>query len=582
MAFSFGNTQAQPTLGFGTPTGKTGFGTGFAFGSGTPTVTTTTTSTFSGFGSTFTGTPASTTSAAGFGTPTTATSLGFGTPAASSASAGFGTSFITNTAPTFGSAFGTPALTSTTGGFGTFSSPAATTTNLFSGFNATNANNFTGFTGFAAPTTTPSAFSSFGNAFNTRPTQSVAFPGFNSGNFGQPAVQQPTVPDVNQVIYNSIFNCNVYGDERDALLAKWNLLQASWGTGRGYYNQSQPAAEYSPQNPYCRFKAIGYSVIPDHDNKEGLTAIVFSKKESDVKSQKDQLIAGLNSVLGNKANLTLSIHSIRSIAEQKTQVLIYVQEKGMTGSLRKIPAIDLANFLLQPMQKQQLVSLGVENVFAHVKSDTDQLKEYLAKAPTGVDIRIWKQAQIDNPNATKYIPIPLIGFEQLKWRSKCQEKETALHRGFLEQVSKDIIELKRRHATSVAHITEQKRKLLELQHRVLQILARQEVTRKAGIALQPEEELLKGQLQNMQTQISVPTQFKGRLNELLAQIRILNQNGQVSTSERYNMDSVIQEDIINFLRMEQHGITHLVDIITTDLSHLKMIREGMQELLQKQ
>lgn len=48
------------------------------------------------------------------------------------------------------------------------------------------------------------------------------------------------------------------------------------------------------------------------------------------------------------------------------------------------------------------------------------------------------------------------------------------------------------------------------------------------------------------------------------------------------MDSVIQEDIINFLRMEQHGITHLVDIITTDLSHLKMIRDGMQELLHKQ
>lgn len=86
-----------------------------------------------------------------------------------------------------------------------------------------------------------------------------------------------------------------------------------------------------------------------------------------------------------------------------------------------------------------------------------------------MDIRIWKQAQLDNPNPQKYIPVPLIGFEHLKWRSKCQEKETGLHRGFLEQVSKDITELKRRHASSVSQISEQKRKLLELQHRVLTV-----------------------------------------------------------------------------------------------------------------
>lgn len=88
--------------------------------------------------------------------------------------------------------------------------------------------------------------------------------------------------------------------------------------------------------------------------------------------------------MGNKPNLTININSIRAISESKTQVLILVQEKGMTGSVRKIPASDLANYLLQPMQKQQLVSLGTDNVFAHVKPDSDQLKEYLSKAPTGI------------------------------------------------------------------------------------------------------------------------------------------------------------------------------------------------------
>lgn len=102
--------------------------------------------------------------------------------------------------------------------------------------------------------------------------------------------------------------------------------------------------------------------------------------------QKEQLIASLNTVMGNKPNLTITIQDIRAIADSKTQVLIFVQEKGMTGTVRKIPASDLANYLLQPMQKQQLVSLGAENVFAHVTPDSDQLQEYLSKPPLGLYI----------------------------------------------------------------------------------------------------------------------------------------------------------------------------------------------------
>lgn len=87
--------------------------------------------------------------------------------------------------------------------------------------------------------------------------------------------------------------------------------------------------------------------------------------------------------MGNKPNLTINIADIRSISETKTQVLIYAQEKGITGSVRKIPATDLAAFLLQPVQRQQLGSLGTDNLFPHVLPDSEQLAEYLSKPPTG-------------------------------------------------------------------------------------------------------------------------------------------------------------------------------------------------------
>ena len=87
----------------------------------------------------------------------------------------------------------------------------------------------------------------------------------------------------------------------------------------------------------------------------------------------------------------------------------------------------------------------------------------------GIDPRLWKQAQLDNPDPEKYIPVPMIGFGEVRWRMKCQEQETKLHQAFLDRVAEDIAQLQRRHITTVATIAEYRHKFLELEHRVLQV-----------------------------------------------------------------------------------------------------------------
>ena len=51
------------------------------------------------------------------------------------------------------------------------------------------------------------------------------------------------------------------------------------------------------------------------------------------RNQQAQLITSLNMVLGNKPNLTLTIEGMKPISETKTQVVIYVQEKSVTGNV---------------------------------------------------------------------------------------------------------------------------------------------------------------------------------------------------------------------------------------------------------
>ncbi|CAH2018538.1 unnamed protein product [Acanthoscelides obtectus] len=96
-----------------------------------------------------------------------------------------------------------------------------------------------------------------------------------------------------------------------------------------------------------------------------------------------------------------------------------------------------------------------------------------------------------------------------------QEYQTGLHQAFLDKVNKDIADLKTKHSSSIAQITELKQKFLEMQHRILRVLVKQESTRKLGIAIQPEEELLRGRFEMMHTQLNNPKQFKVSMISML-------------------------------------------------------------------
>lgn len=81
----------------------------------------------------------------------------------------------------------------------------------------------------------------------------------------------------------AIFKVNIFGDERDTTVARWNYIQAMWGTGKAFYSQSAAPIEVSPSNYLNRFKAMGYSKLQGKDNKMGLVAMVFNKPQSQVK-----------------------------------------------------------------------------------------------------------------------------------------------------------------------------------------------------------------------------------------------------------------------------------------------------------
>ncbi|XP_049646209.1 nucleoporin p54 [Suncus etruscus] len=552
MAFNFGAPSATSGTAAATaaPTGFGGLETANSTASGFN---------FGGFG--LTANPAVNFNIGSFGVSTTsATPFNFGNSLASAG--GFGGFGTTTTATGSAFSFSAPTNTGTTGLFGG-------TQNKSFGFG----------TGFGTTTGTNSGLGTgLGTALafgglNTQPQQQQT-----SGLFSQPT-QVPT--QSNQLINtaSALSAPTLLGDERDAILAKWNQLQAFWGTGKGFFNHTIPPVEFTQENPFCRFKAVGYSCMPNNKDEDGLVVLVFNKKETDIRSQQQHMVESLHKILGANQTLTVNVEGIKTLPDDQTEVVIYVVERSPNGTSRRVPATTLYSHFEQNSIKSQLQNLGVTLSMTRTELSPAQIKQLLQNPPAGVDPIIWEQAKVDNPDSEKLIPVPMVGFKELLRRLKVQDQMTKQHQTRLDIISEDISELQKNQTTTMAKIAQYKRKLMDLSHRTLQVLIKQEIQRKSGYAIQADEEQLRVQLDTIQSELNAPTQFKGRLNELMSQIRMQNHFGAVKSEEKYCVDSDLLREIKQHLKQQQEGLSHLISIIKDDLEDIKLVEHGLNETI---
>ena len=229
-----------------------------------------------------------------------------------------------------------------------------------------------------------------------------------------------------------------------------------------------------------------------------------------IRRDQPQLVNTVSAAFGNKANLTVIVEGVSGLDANKTEVLISLQERSATGAVHRAPASDLSSYIWQQQAnvRAQLNSLGVVNCVPKMRPSADQLREYLASPPAGIDARLWKQAKAENPDQEHFVPIPLIGFGDLVRHLHQQSKETRWHQGTLDKLAEDLASVQSRAAEASVALSECRRRHIDLQHRVLKVLIKQECRRKEGFTLQPEEERLRVQLESIHNELSIPTQFR--------------------------------------------------------------------------
>ncbi|XP_049565343.1 nucleoporin p54 isoform X2 [Orcinus orca] len=283
--------------------------------------------------------------------------------------------------------------------------------------------------------------------------------------------------------------------------------------------------------------------MPNNKDEDGLVVLVFNKKETDIRSQQQQLVESLHKVLGGNQTLTVNVEGIKTLPDDQTEVVIYVVERSPNGTSRRVPATTLYAHFEQTNIKTQLQQLGVTLSMTRTELSPAQIKQLLQNPPAGVDPIIWEQAKVDNPDSEKLIPVPMVGFKELLRRLKVQDQMTKQHQTRLD------------------------------------VLIKQEIQRKSGYAIQADEEQLRVQLDTIQCELNAPTQFKGRLNELMSQIRMQNHFGAVKSEERYYIDADLLREIKQHLKQQQEGLSHLISIIKDDLEDIKLVEHGLNETI---
>ena len=138
-------------------------------------------------------------------------------------------------------------------------------------------------------------------------------------------------------IFYSIMRVSLFGDDRDNLLARWNLLQASWGVGKAFYAQNQAPLSLNNENPLCRFKAIGYSAITSGSSDPELLSLIVKKKPAEVEAVKQNLTNDLQVALGNKPNIKVVINEVRTIrvCSRKQYIILHIPVHNLGTSILK-------------------------------------------------------------------------------------------------------------------------------------------------------------------------------------------------------------------------------------------------------
>lgn len=379
-------------------------------------------------------------------------------------------------------------------------------------------------------------------------------------------------PDPSLALHLAICTPSYFNNENDEVLRKWNQLQAFWGAGKGYYAPNMPPVEFTPENPYCRFKVVCYARIPSYHNEDGIVQIVIGKSLAEVEPHKQNFVSTLNGIFGG-GEVVISEMFAAELPD-RTNIRLYVQQTLANGEKERATATDVARHMSQPGHTQTLKNLFVQEVLPLVNLTEAQLKEYLDTPQRGIDPALWEQGKRENPDPQKFFPVVKVGFQELQKQFNLQEDHAKKLQASMNNIMDEITQLRHKQTMMKATIQDAKWKQANLTRRVLKLVSAQEVERKRGVPLDQTEEQIRMRLEDLYMQLMQPTQYRGCLNELMAQMCVKPASSQ--GGPRYGLVGDMEREVSRYMAWQHDALQAVVGVLKEDLTVVDSMMEEIQ------
>jgi predicted PurR-regulated permease PerM len=82
-------------------------------------------------------------------------------------------------------------------------------------------------------------------------------------------------------------------------------------------------------------------------------------------------------------------------------------------------------------------------------------------------------------------------------------------------------------------------------------------------------------LDGIQNALKNPAQYKGRLNELISQVRLQSQSGLSLAQQQFTIEPQTLAEYKEVIKEQQEGISQLVKIVKEDSEDVSVIEEGL-------
>ena len=214
--------------------------------------------------------------------------------------------------------------------------------------------------------------------------------------------------------------------------------------------------------------------------------------------------------------------------------------------------------------------------FRHIlynRVDKEQIAQYTR--PPNIEPSLWHQAVSANPDPSRLVPAQAVGFQDLKSRIDEQDKITHQQTEQIETIKKFLQTVQNNHDLDTRlRIEEYRRRHLEQCHRMIRIVKKLEILKSKGHSVNQVEEQMRSKLESCKRELNRPTHFKGRLNELQAQVRM--QEDRQSYTKYPSLTTDDQEQIFEFLSNQTEGIAQLTNVLKKIKQDLEIFKEEME------